>query len=189
MVMRRMSSASLYSSRAYKLPEAQIWNCQCAAKAKAELLPHADCSTTRGILCQAENADFLKGPSLSFGQEETTMRNVLVSTLKASAVMLCVIFQCVTDSTVLRCMARTLWGLLACQVFHQQRWERMTCRLWWWHSQCSGWQYFHSADEILPTKGALKFGILFWKTFNVRKLYKLQIVSVIMHQAFFLSFF
>lgn len=135
-----MSSAALYSSRAYKLPEAQTWNCQCATKAEAKLLPHAECSTTRRILCQAENADLLRSLSISFGQEKTMMRNVLVSTVKASAVMLYIRFQYVTDSTFLRCMARILWGMLACQVFHQQRWERMTCRLWW-HSQCSGWQH------------------------------------------------
>lgn len=146
-----MSSAALYSSRAYKLPEAQTWNCQCAAKGKAKLLPHADCSTSRGILCQAENADCLKGLSLSFGQEERTMSNVLVSALKASAVMLYVRFQYVTDSTVLRCMARILWGMLACQVFHQQRWETMTCRVRW-HSQCSGWQHL---DFFLPMKCCL----------------------------------
>lgn len=34
-------------------------------RAKAKFLPHADCSTTRGILCQAENADFLRSLSLN----------------------------------------------------------------------------------------------------------------------------
>lgn len=84
--MRRMSSAALYSSRAYKLPAAQTWNGQCAAK--AELLPHTHCSPIGGILSQAENADFLKSLSLNFGEEETIMRNLLGPKLKASPVML-----------------------------------------------------------------------------------------------------
>lgn len=143
-----MSSAALYSSRVYKLPEAQTWNCQCAAEAKAKLLPHADRWTTGGILCQAENGDFLKSLSLSFGQEETMTRNVLVSKWIARPVMLYVSFQYASDSAAVRCMARTLWGMSPCQVFHQQWWEWMTCRLRW-HCWCQ-WNAAHPKSfEIL----------------------------------------